>query len=67
MSIVDSVLNVLAMGLTFALVGLSVFLSKKILKLVDLTCEASFGLGGCVYGILVIIGMNPIFPIVFGM
>ncbi len=67
MSIMDSILNVFALGLAFAPVGLSVLLSKKILKISDLTCEASFGLGGCSYGIMVIFGINPLFAMILSM
>lgn len=63
MPIVDSVFFVLAFGLAFSLVGLGIFLSNKIFKLVDLTCESSFALGGCVYGSMVLAGMNPLMAI----
>ena len=63
MPIVDSVFFVLAFGLAFALVGLGIFLSNRIYKLVDLTCESSFALGGCVYGSMVLAGMNPLMAI----
>jgi len=67
MPIVDSVFFVLAFGLAFALVGLGIFLSNKIYKLVDLTCESSFALGGCVYGSMVLAGMNPLIAIFVSM
>lgn len=67
MPIVDSVFFVLAFGLAFSLVGLSIFLSNRIFKLVDLTCESSFALGGCVYGSMVLAGMNPLMAIFVSM
>lgn len=67
MPIVDSVFFILAFGLAFALVGLGIFLSNKIYKLVDLTCESSFALGGCVYGSMVLAGMNPLMAIFVSM
>ncbi len=64
MSIVDSIFFMLAFGLAFSLVGLGIFLSNKVFKLIDLTCESSFALGGCVYGAMVLAGVNPLFAII---
>lgn len=67
MPIIDSIFFVLAFGLAFSLVGLGVFLSNGVFKLIDLTCEASFALGGCVYGVMVLAGVNPLFAIMIAM
>ena len=67
MPIVDSIFFVLAFGLAFSLVGLGIFLSIKVFKLIDLTCESSFALGGCVYGVMVLAGINPLFAIIIAM
>jgi len=67
MPIIDSIFFVLAFGLAFSLVGLGVFLSNGVFKLIDLTCEASFALGGCVYGVMVLAGVNPLFAITIAM
>lgn len=67
MSIVDSIFFMLAFGLAFSLVGLGIFLSNKVFKLIDLTCESSFALGGCVYGAMVLAGVNPLFAIITAM
>lgn len=67
MSVIDSIFYVLAFGLAFSLVGLGIFLSNKVYKLVDLTCESSFALGGCIYGSMVLIGLNPLIAMVCSM
>lgn len=67
MPVVDSIFYVLAFGLAFSLVGLGIFLSNKVFKLVDFTCESSFALGGCVYGSMVLAGMNPMIAIITSM
>jgi putative ABC transport system permease protein len=60
MPVLDSVINVLSLSLAFALIGLNVYLSTKILNVTDLTCDASVALGGCSYGALLICGINPL-------
>ncbi|MBO4405586.1 MAG: hypothetical protein J5821_02540 [Alphaproteobacteria bacterium] len=67
MPVVDSIFYILAFGLAFSLVGLGIFLSNKVFKLVDLTCESSFALGACVYGSMVLAGMNPMIAIITSM
>lgn len=67
MPIFDSIFFILAFGLAFSLVGLGIFLSNKVFKLIDLTCEASFALGGCIYGVMVLAGVNPLFAIIIAM
>ena len=53
--------SVFSSAFAFVLVGLSVYLSAHVLKLTDVTCEASVGIGGCCYGALVLGGLHPIF------
>ena len=67
MPIVDSIFFILAFGLAFSLIGLGIFLSNRIFRLIDLTCEASFALGGCIYGVMVLAGVNPLFAIIIAM
>ncbi len=67
MPVVDSIFYVLAFGLAFSLVGLGIFLSNKVFKIVDLTCESSFALGACVYGSMVLAGVNPMIAIITSM
>ncbi|MBE6447474.1 MAG: hypothetical protein E7015_03255 [Alphaproteobacteria bacterium] len=64
---VGNFVNITALGLAFIPVGLGIFLSNKILKTADLTCEASFGLGGSIYGIMVIFGVSPVFAMIVAM
>lgn len=56
----DATLNIISCGLIFSLVGLGIFLSNRVLRVIDLTCESSFALGGCMYGTLVMTGAHPI-------
>lgn len=67
MTVVDGIFFLLAFGLAFSLVGMGLFLSNKVFKLVDLTCESSFALGGCVYGTMVLAGMSPLMAIIVAM
>ncbi len=67
MTVVDGIFFLLAFGLAFSLVGMGLFLSNKVFKLVDLTCESSFALGGCIYGSMVLSGMNPLMAIAVSM
>ena len=67
MDMIGNFVNIAAFGLAFVLVGLGVFLSYKILKITDLTCEASFGLGSCIYAILVIFGVSPLLAMMAAM
>ena len=52
----NATLNIISCGLIFSRVGLGVFLSNRVLRVIDLTCEASFALGGCIYGALLMGG-----------
>lgn len=47
-------------GLLYALVGLGVYLSFRILNFPDLTVDGSFPLGGAVTAALIVQGMNPL-------
>ncbi len=67
MTVVDGIFSLLAFGLAFSLMGMGLFLSNKVFKLVDLTCESSFALGGRIYGSMVLSGMNPLMAIVVAM
>lgn len=48
-------------GLLYALVGLGVYLSFRILEFPDLTVDGSFPLGGAVAATLIVQGINPFF------
>ncbi len=67
MTVVDGIFFLLAFGLAFSLVGMGLFLSNKVFKIVDLTCESSFALGGCIYGSMVLAGINPLMAIIVSM
>lgn len=56
----DGVVSILAMSFAFALIGLNVYLSAKVLNILDLTCDASVAIGGCSYGVFVIFGVDPV-------
>lgn len=47
-------------GLLYALVGLGIYLSFRILNFPDLTVDGSFPLGGAVTAALIVQGMNPL-------
>nr|MCR5225059.1 hypothetical protein [Alphaproteobacteria bacterium] len=61
----DNALNLISLSLAFSLIGLNVFLTKKILNITDLTCDASFALGGCTYGMAMLCNMNPLLAFLF--
>lgn len=56
----NNALNLIALSLAFSLIGINVFLTKKVLNVIDLTCDASFALGGCVYGASLLCNVNPL-------
>jgi ABC-type uncharacterized transport system permease subunit len=60
-----NVLDVFSLSLAFTLIGLNVYLSTKVLNVIDLTCDASVTMGGCSYGALVFCGMNPLIALWF--
>ena len=60
MQIMDSAFSVIALAIAFALIGLNVYITSKILNITDLTCDGSVAIGGCLYGALVVTGVNPI-------
>ena len=61
----DNALNLISLSLAFSLIGLNVFLTKKVLNITDLTCDASFALGGCAYGMSLLCNMNPLLAFLF--
>ncbi len=67
MSVVENILGVLAYCFAISLAGLAVFLSTKIFKMIDLSCQSSLALGGCVYGSMVLAGVNPLLAILTAM
>jgi len=56
---VFSLFGALEIGLIFALVGLGVFISFRLLRFPDLTVDGSFPLGGAVCAILIANGISP--------
>lgn len=60
MNLVDSALNVFSLSLVFALISFSVYLTTSIMKVTDITCDTCVTLGGCVYGALLLAGINPL-------
>ncbi|MDR1982473.1 MAG: hypothetical protein LBQ08_01585 [Holosporaceae bacterium] len=67
MMMFDSIANVFSLSLAFTLIGLNVYLSTKVLNVIDFTCDASVTLGGCAYGALVLYGVNPLVAILISM
>ncbi|MDR1361830.1 MAG: hypothetical protein LBJ16_01275 [Holosporaceae bacterium] len=55
----DNLLDILSLSLAFSLIGLNVFLSSSVMKITDMSCDASVSLGGCSYGVLVLMGYDP--------
>ena len=58
MSIV-ALLGAIETGLLYALIGLGVYLSFRVLDFPDLTVDGSFPLGGAVAATLIVQGVNP--------
>lgn len=50
---------ILAQGLIYSLVVLSVFISSRLLQFDDLTTEGSFGIGGALTALLIVSGISP--------
>lgn len=63
MDFLDSAANVFSLSLVFALISFSVYLTTSIMKVTDVACDSCVTLGGCTYGALVIVGINPIIAI----
>jgi len=59
-------LGALAVGLLLALLSLGVFVSFRILRVLDLTTDGAFTLGGAVSGTLLLAGVPPIVTVVAG-
>lgn len=56
----NNTLNFISLSLAFSLIGLSVFVTKRILNITDITCDASVAIGGCAYGVFLFCGTNPL-------
>ncbi|MBQ7673976.1 MAG: hypothetical protein IJT36_05570 [Alphaproteobacteria bacterium] len=63
MDFLDSAANVFALSLVFALISFSVYLTTAIMKVTDVACDSCVTLGGCTYGALVVVGINPIIAV----
>ncbi|MDR0678610.1 MAG: hypothetical protein LBF44_03705 [Holosporaceae bacterium] len=63
----DNIINMFSLSLAFTLIGLHVYLSNRVLNIIDFTCDASVTLGGCTYGILVLYGVNPLIALLISM
>lgn len=55
----DIILHSLLQGLIYSLVVMGVYLTSRIIKFDDLTCEGSFSLGGAVTAVLLVTGSSP--------
>jgi putative ABC transport system permease protein len=60
----SEVFRMFAIAFAFSLLGLSMYLSTRILRVVDFTCDASVSVGGCSYAAAIIYGINPIFALI---
>lgn len=58
------IFRILAIAFAFSLLGLSAYLSCRVLKVIDFTCDASLSIGGCSYAAVVLYGLNPIVAII---
>ena len=54
------IFRILSMAFAFSLVGLSVYLTSRVLRVLDFTCDASLSLGGCGYAAMVLYGLSPV-------
>lgn len=55
-----TVLSMISMALVYTLISFNVYLTYRVLNVLDITCEASVSLGGCAYGLLLLLGINPV-------
>ena len=53
----------LSLGILWGIAALGVYITFRILNIADLTCDGSFALGGCINGILLLNGANPLFAL----
>lgn len=60
----DEVLRMIMMAFAFSLIGMSVYLSSRLLHVVDLTCDASVAIGGSAYVATVASGIHPAVAII---
>lgn len=56
----DEIFRTLAVAFAFSLLGLSVYLACRVLRVIDFTCDASVSIGGCVYAAAAAYGMHPV-------
>ena len=54
------ILSVISQGLLWAVLGIGLYLTFRILKFPDMTTEGSFPLGGAVAVSLITAGVNPL-------
>lgn len=59
-----TVLCMISIALVYTLVAFNVYLTYRVLNVLDITCEASVSLGGCAYGMMLLTGMNPIVSLI---
>ena len=57
------ILSVLEQGMIYAIMGLGVYITYKILDFPDLTVDGSFPLGAAIGAILISKGFNPLLAI----
>lgn len=55
----DEIFKTLAMAFAFSLLGLSVYLACRVVRIIDFTCDASVSVGGCSYAAAVVYGAHP--------
>ncbi|AMB99490.1 ABC transporter permease [Aerococcus urinaehominis] len=56
----DLLLSSVAQGFLWAMLGMGVYLTFRILDMADMSAEGTFPLGGAVSAVLIVNGMNPI-------
>lgn len=61
----NNTLDFISLSLAFCLIGLNIFLTRRILNITDITCDASVALGGCTYGVFLLCGTNPLLAFLF--
>lgn len=57
--LLDIALHVVLQGLIYSFVVMGVYLSSRIIRFDDLTTEGSFGLGGAITALLIVLGISP--------
>lgn len=65
MSIILAIQGAISQGLLWGIMALGVYLTFKILKYSDMTCDGSFAFGGCVSATLIVVfGWNPFLSLI---